>query len=162
MLDCVLCETPCVRVCHVCVRFVRTARTRVSAQDTGWIHCPGSLRANMSRLLRRVIQREGYASSANQTTQRRKAVVGATAALDRWQAAETSRRRALEASKKSAEALQKTQRASDEVLDNLLKIVQDFDMQVHHHHARRQLGVGSGWVVSRLPPGDGKGRCRDR
>ena len=43
------------------------------------------------------------------------------------QAAETSRRRVVEAGKKSAEALRKAQRESDEVLDNLLKSVEDFD-----------------------------------
>ena len=43
------------------------------------------------------------------------------AAHDRWQASETSRRRAVEASEKSAEALHKAQRESDEILDNLLK-----------------------------------------
>ena len=42
-----------------------------SAQDTEWTHLPGSLRVNMSRVLQRVIQREGDVSSANQTTQRR-------------------------------------------------------------------------------------------
>ena len=54
-----------------------------------------------------------------------------TAALDRWQAAETSRRRGVETIKRSAEALHKAQRESDEVLDNLLKSVVDFDKQVH-------------------------------
>ena len=42
-----------------------------SAQDTAWTPLPDSLRVNVSRLLQRVIHREGYASSANQTTQRR-------------------------------------------------------------------------------------------
>ena len=42
------------------------------------------------------------------------AAAGGTAALDRWQAAETSRRRAVEASTKSAEALHKAQRTNAE------------------------------------------------
>ena len=37
---------------------------------TEWTHPPGSLRVNMSRLLRRVNQREGYAFSAGLTTER--------------------------------------------------------------------------------------------
>ena len=49
-----------------------------------------------------------------------------TAALDRWQAAETFRRRAVLARKKSAEALHKAQRECDKVLDHLLKNVEDF------------------------------------
>ena len=48
-----------------------------------------------------------------------------TAARDRWQAAETSRRRAVLARKKSAEALHKAQRESHEVLDNVLKSAED-------------------------------------
>ena len=54
-----------------------------------------------------------------------------TAVLDHWQAAEPSQRRAVEASKQSAETLRKAQRESHEVLDNLLKSVEDFDWQVH-------------------------------
>ena len=42
-----------------------------TAQETERACPPGSLRVNMSRLLQRVIQREGHVSSANQTTQRR-------------------------------------------------------------------------------------------
>ena len=149
-----------------------------SAQDTEWTQPRGSLRVNVSRLLQRVVQREAYVSSANQTTQRRTehlcftmerdeeeresvlaakssvvpvqagheeneatrlptpeaaadAAASVTAALDRWQAADTSWRRAVEASKKSAEALHKAQRESEEVCDNLLLCVEEFDKQIH-------------------------------
>ena len=59
------------------------------------------------------------------------AAASVTAALDCWQFVWTSRRRAVEASKKSAEALNETQQESDGVLGNLLKSVEDFDKQVH-------------------------------
>ena len=59
------------------------------------------------------------------------AAASVTAALDRWQAAKMPRRRVVEASKKSAEALRMAHRVSDEVLDHLLKSVEDFDKQVH-------------------------------
>ena len=55
------------------------------------------------------------------------AAASVAAALDRWQAAETSRRRALEASKRSAEAVYTAQRVFDEVLDNVLKSVEGCD-----------------------------------
>ena len=48
-----------------------------------------------------------------------------TTALDRSQAVESSRWRAVEASIKSAEALHKAQRESHELLDNLLESVED-------------------------------------
>ena len=54
-----------------------------------------------------------------------------TAALDTWRVAETSRRLAVEASKKSAETLHMAQRESHEVFDKLLESVDDFDKQVH-------------------------------
>ena len=180
----------------MCVRFVRTARTTVSAQHTGWIHRPGSLRANMSRLLRRVLQREGYASSANQTTcgspRRGSTKTGRVCWLQTslWCRPELLTKNTRPPDCPSKKRLLKQLRVrlrhlivgrlrrrlggepwkpakSQPMLcrrrnGRLLKIVHDFDMQVHHHHARRQFGVGSGWVVSRLPPGDGKGCCRDR
>ena len=60
------------------------------------------------------------------------AVASVIAALDCWQAAETSRRGALEASKKSAEApLHRAQRESDEVLGILLQSVENCDKQGH-------------------------------
>ena len=88
-----------------------------SVQDTEWTHSPGSLRVNMSQLLQRAIQREGYVSHAYQTTQRR---------------TEQERR-----------------------------------LWYRHKLLTKKTkppmpGVGSGWVVSRFPPGDGKGHCRDR
>ena len=63
---------------------------------------------------------------------------------------------AVEASKKSAEALHKAQREADEAEER--QGLQQLGPL--HHHARRQPGVGSGWVVSRLPSGGGKGHCR--
>ena len=75
--------------------------------------------------------------TVRQRNRKRNAAASVTTALDRWQAAETSRRRAVEASKKSAEALH-----------NLLKSFEDFDKQVHRITMRgRQHGVGSGWVI---------------
>ena len=43
----------------------------LSASTCRGTHPPGSIRVNMSRLLHRVIDREGHVSSANQTTQPR-------------------------------------------------------------------------------------------
>ena len=59
------------------------------------------------------------------------AAASVTAALDRRQAAETFRRRAVEASKQLSVALHNAQRESDHVLDKLLESVEDFDNQVH-------------------------------
>ena len=53
------------------------------------------------------------------------AAASVTAALDRSQAVESSQWRAVEARKKSAEALHKAQRESDELLDYLLESVKD-------------------------------------
>ena len=53
----------------------------------------------------------------------------------------------MEASKKSAEALRKAQRESDEVFDNALKSVQDSDKHVHSITLRKDsmvLGT-DGW-----------------
>ena len=66
--------------------------------------------------------------------------------------------RAVEASKRSAEALHKAHRESEEVLDNLLKTVEDFDNQVHSVTMREDTLV----VGAELPPGDGKSHCTDR
>ena len=64
------------------------------------------------------------------------AAASATAVLDR-QAAETSR------SKTSAEALHKGKRESDEVLDNLLKIVEGLSRAgPQHRHAGGEPGFG--------------------
>ena len=61
------------------------------------------------------------------------AAASVTAALDRCQAAE--------ASKQSAETLHKAQRESHEVLDHLLKNVEDFDKQVHSITMREDSSV---------------------
>ena len=66
--------------------------------------------------------------------------------------------RAVEASKRSAEPLHKAHQEPDEVLDNLLKTVEDFDNQVHSVTMREDSLV----VGAELPPGDGKGHCTDR
>ena len=66
------------------------------------------------------------------------AAASVTAALDRW---------AAEASKQSAETLHKAQRESHEVLDHLLKNVEDIDWQVHSINMREDgLVLGAdGW-----------------
>ena len=73
------------------------------------------------------------------------AAASLTAALDCWQAAEKSRRRVVEARKKSAEVLHKAQRELDEVLHNLLQSVEDFDMQVHSITVRKESLGADEW-----------------
>ena len=73
------------------------------------------------------------------------AAASVTAVLNSWQAAETSRWRVVEASKKSAEVLHAAQRESDAVLHNMLKSVEDFDKQVHSiTMSEDSLVLGSG------------------
>ena len=73
------------------------------------------------------------------------AAASLTAALDCWQAAEKSRRRVVEARKKSAEVLHKAQRELDEVLHNLLQSVEDFDMQVQSITVRKESLGADEW-----------------
>ena len=82
-------------------------------------------------------------SKKSERTENKRPAIAA-AALDRWLAAETSRRRAVEARKKSANALHTAQQNSD---DNLLKRVEDFDKQVHSITMREDSFVlgGDGW-----------------
>ena len=140
-----------------------------------WTPPPDSLRVNTSRLLQRVIQCDGSASTANQTTQRRtehlwltkdrveeecesvmtakstvvqahaaheeneatgEAAASVIAALDCWQAAETCRGGQQEGSRGPVH---------DEVLDNLLKSVEDFDTPIHIIITRGDKLGADGW-----------------
>ena len=157
----------------------RTARTTVQLKTQGGRTFTA---LSVSRRLQRVVQREGYVSSANETTQRRtehlwltkerveeerwkmltkqqkatrlsaeeaaaEAAARVTAALDRWQAAETSRRASRGGQQDVGQGLNMAQRGSDKVLQNLLKGVEDSDNQVHSTTVRADsLVLGAhGW-----------------
>ena len=86
----------------------------------------GVLAANSTVLQAQAAHEEHEATRLSAEDVLPEAAASMTTALDRSQAVESSRWRAVEASMKSAEALHKAQRESHELLDNLLESVKDF------------------------------------